>query len=185
MKYVSPKSALLILILSAALQVRAESEPAGYIDFGKFTPSKSGGEFVEVNIKNNLISMVARMAEKAEPEVTQVLKGLKAVRVNVIALKDDNRDDVKERLLEIREKLDNKGWERIVTAQKSKEDVSVYLKLRESEAIEGLVVTVLEGDKNAVLVNIVGEIKPEQIAMVGEKLNIDPLKKIGHSIEKH
>lgn len=178
------KPFLFTLLLSAALQVRAGSDSDGYIDFGKFTPSKSGGEFVEVNIKDNLISMVARMAEKAEPDVAQVLKGLQAVRVNVIGLKDDNRAEVKERIAGIREKLDNKGWERIVTAQKDKEDVSVYLKLRDSDAIEGLVVTVLEGDKNAVLVNIVGEIRPEQIAMVGDKLNIDPLKKIGRSVEK-
>jgi hypothetical protein len=30
----------------------------------------------------------------------------------------------------------------------------------------------------------VGDIKPEQLAMLGEKLHIDPLKKLGESIGK-
>jgi len=71
-----------------------------------------------------------------------------------------------------------------VAVQKKGEDVGVFLKTRGEETIEGLVVTVLDGRKEAVLVNIVGDIKPEKIAVVGEKLNIDPLKKIGRELGK-
>ena len=60
--------------------------------------------------------------------------------------------------------------------------MGVFLKTRGGEAVQGLVVTVLEGNRQAVLINIVGDIKPEQIAEIGEKLGIDPLKKVGRSI---
>ena len=39
--------------------------------------------------------------------------------------------------------------------------------------------------KEAVLINIVGEIKPEKIATLGEKLHIEPLKKAAEAIQKN
>ena len=51
-----------------------------------------------------------------------------------------------------------------------------------AEAVEGIAVTVLSGDGEAVFVNIVGDIRPQQIAEVGERLNIDPLKKLSREL---
>jgi hypothetical protein len=56
--------------------------------------------------------------------------------------------------------------------------------LRGSEAIEGVAVTVLQGNSEAVLVNVVGDIKPEQLATLGERFDIEPLKKIGTTVKK-
>ncbi|MBI2926810.1 MAG: DUF4252 domain-containing protein [Verrucomicrobia bacterium] len=182
----SIRSTLGVAFLTTLLcaTARAENTAPGYVDFGKFSPSASGGEFVEVNVKSNLISMVARLAQKSEPEVAELLRGLQLVRVNVIGLGDDNRAEIEKRMKTIRSELDGKGWERIVTAQKKDDDVSVHVKTRGEEAFEGIVVTVLDSKGEAVLINIVGDIKPEKIAMVGEKFNIEPLKKVGQELEK-
>jgi hypothetical protein len=139
---------------------------------------------LEVNIKSNLIAMATRLAAKADPQVAQLLQGLQAVRVNVIGLDEANREDVHKRMDAIRKNLDSKGWERIVTAQNQKDDVGVYLKTRGDEAIAGLVVLVVEAGKEAVLLNIVGDIKPDKIAEVGERLHIEPLKKVAAAIGK-
>jgi hypothetical protein len=176
--------ALAALSTLASFAAQAADNPPGYIDFGKFTPPSSGGEFVEVHIKSNLIAMVARLAEKSDPDVAELLRGLQLVRVNVVGLDDGNRSEMEKRVKNIRTELDSHGWERVVTAQQKDQDVGVYLKTRGQEAVEGLVVTVIEGNHEAVLVNIVGDIKPEKIALIGEKLNIEPLKKIGAAIEK-
>ena len=187
MKYAqSPSLALTVFLACAGFGVAAVAadNPPGYVDFGRFSAPASGGEFVEVNVKANLISMVARLAEKQEPEAAELLRGLQMVRVNVIGLDDENRADVQKRVAKIRSDLDGHGWERVVTSQKKDEDVAIFLKMRGSEAVEGLVVTVVEGNRQAVLVNIVGDIKPEKIAVVGERLNIEPLKKIGQAIDK-
>jgi hypothetical protein len=37
----------------------------------------------------------------------------------------------------------------------------------------------LDGKQQAIFVNIVGDIKPEQLALLGDRLHIEPLKKIG------
>jgi len=157
---------------------------AGYVDFGKLAAPASGGEFVEVQISSNLIGMAARLVEKSEPEVGEVIRGLKLIRVNVIGLTDENRAEMQKRVKAIRGELDAQKWERIVTAQKENEDVGIYLKMRGEEAVEGLVVTVLSGNKEAVLVNIVGNIQPDKIALIGERFNIEPLKEIGGSMPK-
>jgi len=177
---------LMLAVISALATtgICAENAPPGYIDFGKFSPPASGGEFVEVHIKSNLISMVARLAEKHEPEVAELLRGLHLVRVNVIGLDDGNRAEMEKRVKKLRSELDAQGWERIVTAQKKDEDVGVYLKTRGEEAVEGVVVTVIQGNHEAVFINIVGNIKPEKIAVIGERFNIEPLKKIGQAVEK-
>jgi hypothetical protein len=43
---------------------------------------------------------------------------------------------------------------------------------------------VIEPKDEVVLVNIVGDIKPEQVAALGEGLDIKPLEKIGEALKK-
>lgn len=174
----------LMLPACLSLTVRAESLPPGQVDFGSFSPPTSGGEFVEVNLSSSLISLAASFVEKAEPDVAKLLKGLQLVRVNVIGVNDQNRTDMEKRVQHVRKELDSKGWERIVTAKKDAQDVGIYLKTQNKDTVQGVCVVVMEGNKQAVFVNVVGEIKPEQLSLLGEKLNIDPLKKAGKAAEK-
>ena len=63
--------------------------------------------------------------------------------------------------------------------------MGVYLKTTPNkDTVQGVVVMVMDGKKEAVFINVVGDIKPDQLAMIGEKFHIDPLKKIGEKIEK-
>lgn len=159
-----------------ALAPLSRAQEAGFVDFGKLNPS---GEdtFVEVNIKSNLIAMVASLAKKAEPEVAQVIEGLKQIRVNVLGLTKENQGDMKKRIANIRETLDKSGWERIVTAIEKDQDVGVFLKTKDAKTVEGVCVTVI--DKNqVVLVNVVGDIQPEKLSVVGERFDVEPLKHI-------
>lgn len=179
---IPPSLGIAALMAALTLNAYAANPAPGYIDFGKFP--KSSGEFVEIDLKSNLLSMVARLTRKEDSDVAELLRGLHSIRVNVIGLNDDNRDEMEKRITAIRSQLDTKGWERIVTAQKQKEDVGIFLKTRGEEAVEGLVIVVLQGDREAVLINIVGDIKPDKLGALGERLNIDPLKKLGRALEK-
>jgi hypothetical protein len=167
------RSIIAAATLSAAAFTQAAEESA-YVDFGKLMPSGEN-TFVEVNIKSNLIAMVAAFTKKSEPEITETILGLKQIRVNVMGLNKENREEMSKRVADIREKLDKGGWDRIVTAIEKNQDVGVFLKMKDAKAIEGLCVTVLEGDQ-VVLVNIIGDIRPEKLATVGERFNIEPLK---------
>ena len=170
-------------LLASSLPTLA-AEHAGYVDFGKLSPSTSGREFVEVHLKSNLISMAARLTEKEEPEVADLLRGLHSVRVNVIGLDDSNRAEVQSRISSIRSDLDERGWERVVSTQEKNEEISVFVKTQGDQALEGVVVLVFSGKGEAVLVNVVGNIRPEKIALLGERMDLEPLKKIGKALKK-
>lgn len=173
-KYIS---ATILGVSLLATSIHADPSGSGAIDFGEFSPT-GGGQFVEVDVKSNLINMVARLTEKQQPDVAKLLHGIQAVHVNVIGLTDENRAEMKQRVEAVRSKLSGPDWQKVVTAQEKNQDVGVFVKLRGDEAIEGVVVTVIDGDTQAVFVNVVGDIRPEQIAKVGDTLNIEPLKKL-------
>jgi hypothetical protein len=173
-----------ILIAGIALHASGESLPPGQVDFGSFSPSASGGEFVEVNVTSSLISLAAHFVEKAEPDVAKLLKGLELVHVNVIGVSDENRSELESKAKQIRKQLDGNGWERVVLAQQQDQNVGVYIKTQNKEVVQGVVVTVMDGNKQAVFVNVVGDIRPEQLSMLGDRLNIEPLKHLGLPAEK-
>ena len=166
--------ALAIGLSFGVLAAYGETHPPGYVDFGKL--SDGGEDSVEINIQGTLLSIVSKIAQKSEPEAAEILKNLTHVRVNVLKLNDKNRADVENRVKTMRAQLQAEKWERIVSVQEKKQDVGVYVKTRGEESIEGIVVTVIDGGKEAVLINVVGDIKPEQLSTVADKLNIEPLK---------
>lgn len=172
------------LPLALAANAFADALPPGQVDFGTFNAPSGGGEFVEVNVTSSLISMATKFLERDQPDVAKVLNGIQLVRVNVIGLNNENRPDIEARVQGIRKDLETKGWERIVKVQEKGQDVGVYLKTQNKDTVQGLVVVVIDGGKQAVFVNVVGDIKPEQLSMLGEKLHIDPLKKLGHEVDK-
>ena len=173
-----------LLAATLAASVHAETLLPGQVDFGTFAPPGSGGEFVEVNLTSSLISLASRFAEKADADIAQLINGIHLVRVNVIGLNEENRPELEKRVQDVRKQMDKKGWEKIVTVKKDAQDVNVYLKTQNKDTVQGLVVMVLDGEKQAVFVNIVGDIKPDQLSMLGDKLHIESLKKAGEAVEK-
>lgn len=159
-------------------KVSGASPEAGAVDFGAFPGADSAARLVDVEVGANLITLAARLTEKSEPDVAGVLKGLKAIRVHVVGLNAANRVEMEKKVAGVRAQLEGKGWERVVMAKNEGEDVGVYLKTRGGESIQGVVVTVIKPGEEAVMVNVVGEIRPEQLVMVGERFHIEPLKKL-------
>jgi Na+-translocating ferredoxin:NAD+ oxidoreductase RnfG subunit len=150
------------------------------VDFGTFSPA-SGVEFAEINVTSSLIGLVCSLVEHKDAELSQLLKGLHQVRVNVVGMNDENRADLEKRAEGICNQLDKKGWERVVRVQQQDKNVRVYLKTQNKDTVQGLVVMAVDGNKQAVFVNVVGDIKPSQLSFLGEKLHIDPLKEIGRA----
>ena len=172
------------LCAAATLALGAEETLPGQVDFGTFSAPKGEGEFVEVNVPTGLITLAARLVEREQPDVAKLLSSIKLVRVNVIGMDAENRDGLQKRAQKVREDLGGKGWDRIVTALEKDQDVSIYLKMTDKGAVQGLAAVVIQGKEHAVFANVVGDIKPEQLAMLGDKLHIDPLKQIGNAAQK-
>jgi Domain of unknown function (DUF4252) len=158
--------------------------PPGQVDFGKFTPPGDDGQFVEIQINSNLLSLAAQVIEKQQPEAAKLLRSVQLVHVNVVGLTDENRAELTKRVRQIRHDLDARGWDHNVVAQgKDGQDVGIYTKTRGGEALAGLAITVIDAKDQVVLINIVGDIRPEQVAALGEKLDIEPLKNVGAALK--
>lgn len=176
--------ALLAAGTAASLTLFAAELPSGYVDFGKLVPSADAEQFVEVHIQGNLLKMAAKLAKSHEPDVAELIGRLEHVRVNVVGLGEDNRSQVRDRVASVRKDLEGRGWEKVVTVQEKNEDISVFLKARGADVVEGVMVTVISGDREAVFVNVVGEVDIEKLGQIGERLNLPPLQKLGGMLEK-
>jgi hypothetical protein len=180
------RSSFAAATLSVALTTfasAAESEP-GAIDIGQLVPATKG-EFVEVNVSGAMLKFAARIAARQEPEVAELLRNLKSIRVNVVGLDDSNREATAGKIDDVRRKLESQGWTRMVTVRERNDgdNVDVHVKQRGEDAIDGLVVTVLDRKGEAVFVNIVGNINADQIAQIADKFDIEPLRKVHLKIE--
>lgn len=171
-----------VATLATVLFVNARAaEDGAYVDFGKLTAGPDS-TFVEVNLQQGLIRFAAKIAATQEPEAAELLNNIQYVRVNVVGLDDSNRTTTLDRMQSVRAELEKKGWEPVVTARESKaqggDDVAVFMKMKGDDTIEGIVVTVIEKTGKAVFVNVVGNIRAEQIARLGDKMNIEPLRNL-------
>ncbi|HEY0863600.1 MAG TPA: DUF4252 domain-containing protein [Lacunisphaera sp.] len=180
------RSSLAAATLSLALTTFASAADAqaGAIDIGQLMPSAKG-EFVEINLSSAMLKFAARIAARQEPEAAELIRNLKSIRVNVVGLDDSNRAGTIEQIEGVRRKLETQGWTKMVTVREKNggDNVDVHVMQRGEEAIDGLVVTVLDKKGEAVFVNIVGNINADQIAQIADKFDIEPLRKVHLKIE--
>ena len=172
--------------LSLALPIisHAADVESGAIDIGQLIPSAKG-EFVEVNLSSAMLKFAARIAAHEEPETAELIRNLKSIRINVVGMDDSNRAATVGQIETVRRKLETQGWTKLVTVREKEDgdNVDIHVKQRGDDAIDGLVVTVLDRQGQAVFVNIVGNINADQIAVIAEKFDIEPLRRIHARIE--
>ena len=162
----------------AAHGLSAKTASAGSVDFGSFAAT-GNGQVVEVKLEPALIKFAAKVAAVKEPEAAELLKNIEQVRVNVVELDETNLADATAKIAAVRTQLESAGWAPTVSVRDPKkgDDVVVYIKTGADDSIEGIVVTVIEDKKQAVFVNVVGNIRPEQLAELGKRFDIDMLKR--------
>jgi hypothetical protein len=168
-----------LLALSMAALSASAADP-GYVDIGKFKPVE-GRQFVEVNLHAPLLKFASVFVDNEEPEVAALIRTIKHVRVNVVGYDESTRAETTDRVEGVRRELEAQGWTQMVTVKQAEdaENVAVFIKMGSDDSVEGLIVTVIDsGKKEVVFVNLVGNIRPEQIATIGKRLNIDPLAKL-------
>jgi hypothetical protein len=179
------RSAAAFSALSLAA-LSAHGAAPGYVDIGQFKPA-DGCQFVEVNLHAPLLKFASVFVDKEEPEVAALIRSIKHVRVNVVGYDESTRADTTDRVEGVRRELEAQGWTQMVTVKEPNdaEHVVVFVKMADDDSIDGLVVTVMDSKKREVVfVNLVGNIRPEQIATIGKRLNIDPLAKLTMKMDR-
>jgi hypothetical protein len=143
----------------------------GYVDFAAL--AKIGEEAkVEVNLKSPMLGLVSKFVGDDDPELREMLANLTLVRVRVYNLTPAIEKEFLTAGTETIRRLDKSGWERIVRVRDEGEHVDIYFKpSSNAEWIEGVLIIAV--DNEAVFVNIVGQIRPEDVGRIGEHFDID------------
>jgi hypothetical protein len=158
-----------LLALPAMAQEDALKDFPGYVDFGALN-SMFGEPSVQIAVGGALLGFVSALSAQEDPEVAELFKRLHGVRVSVFENPALNEGTV-EYIKTISGKLSQQGWESVVTVNSEDEQVRIFMKFN-GENVEGITVMALEQDE-AVFVNVIGELKPDELGRVMDNFDID------------
>jgi hypothetical protein len=156
-----------------ALPVMAQEDSLkdfpGYVDFGELS-AVFGEPTVQISVGESLLGLVSSLSASEDPAAAELFNRLKGVRVNVFetqSMADGAVDYVKE----VSSRLSERGWESVVTVNSDDEQVRIFMMINDGQ-VEGITVMAVE-ETEAVFVNIIGSINPEELGKVMENFDIE------------
>ena len=158
-----------MLALPAMAQEDALKDYPGYVDFGELG-SIFGEPTVQIAVGASLLNLVSSLSAHEDPDAAAMLKRLNGVRVNVYetsGIAEGAVDYVKG----ISSDLGKLGWESVVTVNSNDEQVRIFMKIN-GDQVEGITVMAVE-DTEAVFVNVIGNINPDELGKVMDKFDIN------------
>ncbi len=152
------------------------SEVPGYVDFSDLTSQFGEAPTLEVNIKGQLLKLVAEASREDDPELADLLLELQAIQVRGYPLRRAQFRSMERRSEILAEQLEADGWETVVNLRDFGQYVDMYVK-QNATAIEGMVLLVLDSEAGeTVFINIVGNIDPQEMGRIGSKFTTAPLE---------
>lgn len=106
-----------------------------------------------------------------DPELRDLLRSLDGVRVRVYEVNGD-ASKVAGRIQHMSSKMQEDGWQPVMLVRQENEQTHMLMRMVGDE-IRGMTVLVLDGESEAVIVNLMGDIKPEQFGGVMVALDVD------------
>ncbi len=106
-----------------------------------------------------------------EPETRELLKSLDGVRIRIYEI-DGDAGRVAGRIEDMSRHLQDDGWEPVMLVREENETTHMLLRTIDGR-ICGMTVLVSDGESEAVVVNLMGDIKPDQFGDVMVALDVD------------
>jgi hypothetical protein len=106
-----------------------------------------------------------------DPETRELLRSLDGVRVRIYEI-DGDASRVAQRISAMSEHLQDDGWAPVLLVRDKDEEVHMLMRVVDGQ-IRGMTVLVSDGESEAVVVNLMGKIKPQQFSGVMIALDVD------------
>jgi len=167
------KLGLLILVcvtlFISACGITAPRSNDGYADLESLG-MRDTDRVMNISIGPTLLHFAARFMDD-DPETRDLLRSLDGVRVRIYEI-DGDASRVAQRIFRMSEHLREDGWEPVLLVREQDEEVHMLLRM-ENDHISGMTVLVSDGESEAVIVNLMGKIRPEQFGDVMVALDVD------------
>jgi hypothetical protein len=132
-----------------------------------------------------MLKLVSEFVKHEDPDLFEVLGKLTLIRVQVFKAGAEATKKFIAESSKTLKALNKKGWEQVVRTNENDEQVHVYLKPSDNyDFIQGILVTAVEKDDEAVFVNIAGDIHPDDIGRLSSYFGIDELDSIRYEAKK-
>jgi len=152
----------------------------GYVEFDATAIFGDKEPQVEVYLSQPMLKLVGEFAKNEDEDLQNLLGNLMLIRVQVYGADREDIDKFISQSSGTVKSLKKKGWERVIRVREDDENVSVHLKPSSNyEYLEGIVVIAAEYDEEeAIFVNIVGDIRPEDVHRLSGYLGVSELENI-------
>lgn len=151
------------------------SDQPGYLplaDLGLFSSDEIS---MEINLEGPLLRMVAGATRKEDPGFASVISSLQGIQVRVFPVAAAAQDSFKGKIGRAARWLEDRGWHSTMRVRERDNEVYIYLK-ESGGKIQGLTLLAVDPSE-AVVINIVGRIDPDEIGRLGQRLNMPQLEK--------
>ncbi len=164
---------LLVALLLPSVQVLAQALSAhpGYVDFGDLSGIADTEPTIEVSLGPALLGFVRKTVSAEDPELANTLGKLRGIELRVFEISPGQLANARQQALAISKRLKGSDWQPAVTVRGEDATVHMYMKTRD-EVVQGMVVMMVESGGDAVFLNIIGEIDPEQLGSVAGRFGV-------------
>ncbi|HUP42362.1 MAG TPA: DUF4252 domain-containing protein [Thermoanaerobaculia bacterium] len=186
---------LALLLLAAALPATAQTgsrdrgrplppPPSlagvpGFVEFSDLGVEAPGKLTLRVALHGPLLRLVAEAARGEEPGFAELVDKLQGIFAQIYELPAGGREAVERQAAATARALEGRGWQTVVEVHDSGGDTS-YLQVRSGgERILGLAVMFVDAGGSAGVINVVGDITPEDVGRIGRTFDIDALERFG------
>jgi hypothetical protein len=156
-------------LFTSACGITAPRSNDGYADLESLGMHDTD-RVMSLSIGPTLLHFAARYMDD-DPETRDLLRSLDGVRIRIYEI-DGDASRVAQRIFSMSEHLQEDGWDPVLLVREQDEEVHMLVRM-DNDHISGMTVLVSDGESEAVIVNLMGEIRPEQFGDVMVALEVD------------
>lgn len=162
--------AVALSLLTTACGITAPRSSDGYADLDSLG-LRDTDRVISLSIGPALLRFAARHIDDDEPEVRELLRSLDGVRIRIYEV-DGDATRVAGRMDRMSRDLQQDGWEPIMLVRQEDEQAHMLVRVVDGRMC-GMTVLVLDGESEAVVVNLMGDFEPEQFGRMMAALDVD------------
>jgi hypothetical protein len=158
------------ILLLTACGITAPRSNEGFADLDSLGVTDTD-RTMALSIGPTLIRVARWALDEDDDETARILEGVDGVRIRIYEI-DGDADRVALRIQNMSEKLERDAWQPVMLVQDEGEQTHMLMRSENGE-IQGLTLLTSDGDSEAVVINIMGNLQPEHFGDAMVALDVD------------